>query len=57
MGKHLISQGRWFLPTGNQLRAASSLAGLKAVELAALADIDQSTISRMENVRPQDRGR
>lgn len=37
------------LPTGNLLRAARALAGLKAVELAALADIDQSTISRMEN--------
>jgi transcriptional regulator with XRE-family HTH domain len=36
------------LPTGNILRAARALAGLKAAELAKLADIDQSTISRME---------
>jgi transcriptional regulator with XRE-family HTH domain len=37
------------LPTGNMLRAARALAGLKAGELAALAKIDASTVSRMEN--------
>jgi hypothetical protein len=31
------------------LRAARVLAGLKGAELAALAQIDQSTICRMEN--------
>jgi transcriptional regulator with XRE-family HTH domain len=36
------------LPTGNMLRAARALAGLRAAELAKLARIDQSTISRME---------
>jgi transcriptional regulator with XRE-family HTH domain len=37
------------LPTGNMLRAARALAGLTSVELAALAKIDASTISRMES--------
>jgi transcriptional regulator with XRE-family HTH domain len=37
------------LPTGNMLRAARSLAGLKAQELAKLAGIDASTISRLES--------
>ena len=36
------------LPTGHILRAARALAGLKAAELAKLAGVDQSTISRME---------
>lgn len=36
------------LPTGNMMRAARALAGLTSVELARLAGIDQSTISRME---------
>jgi transcriptional regulator with XRE-family HTH domain len=39
------------LPTGNQLRAARALAGLKATELARLAKIDASTISRLESAR------
>jgi transcriptional regulator with XRE-family HTH domain len=39
------------LPTGNMLRAARALAGLKASELAALAKIDTSTISRLEASR------
>ena len=37
------------MPTGNILRAARALAGLTSVELAALAKIDASTISRMES--------
>jgi predicted transcriptional regulator len=37
------------LPTGNLLRAARALAGLTSVELAKLAKIDASTISRMES--------
>jgi transcriptional regulator with XRE-family HTH domain len=37
------------LPTGNILRAARALAGLTSVELAALAKIDASTVSRMES--------
>jgi transcriptional regulator with XRE-family HTH domain len=37
------------LPTGNQLKAARALAGLGSGELAALADIDPSTLSRMES--------
>jgi transcriptional regulator with XRE-family HTH domain len=37
------------LPTGNQLKAARALAGLTSVELARLAKIDASTISRMES--------
>jgi transcriptional regulator with XRE-family HTH domain len=36
------------LPTGHMLRAARALAGLKIAELAKLARIDASTISRME---------
>jgi transcriptional regulator with XRE-family HTH domain len=36
------------LPTGNMMRAARALAGLKAAELAKLAGVDQSTISRLE---------
>ena len=36
------------LPTGNMLKAARALAGLTSVELAQLAKIDASTISRME---------
>ena len=39
------------MPTGNQLRAARALAGLKATELARLAKIDASTISRLESTR------
>ena len=34
------------LPTGDKLRAARALAGLKAAELATLAGINQSTLSR-----------
>jgi transcriptional regulator with XRE-family HTH domain len=37
------------LPTGNLLRAARALAGLKAGELAKLAKIDASTVSRLES--------
>ena len=37
------------MPTGNILRAARALAGLTSVELAALARIDASTVSRMES--------
>ena len=36
------------LPSGNILRAARALAGLKSGKLAALAKIDASTLSRME---------
>jgi transcriptional regulator with XRE-family HTH domain len=36
------------LPTGNMLKAARALAGLTSVELARLAKVDASTISRME---------
>jgi transcriptional regulator with XRE-family HTH domain len=36
------------LPTGNMLKAARALADLTSVELARLAKIDASTISRME---------
>lgn len=46
---YLLNQWGMTLPTGNLLKAARALAGLKATELAALADIDQSTISRMES--------
>jgi transcriptional regulator with XRE-family HTH domain len=41
------------LPTGNQLRAARALADLTSVELARLANIDASTISRMESSGPR----
>jgi transcriptional regulator with XRE-family HTH domain len=36
------------LPTGHLLRAARIMAGLKAGELAGMAGIDASTLSRME---------
>ena len=36
------------MPTGNMLKAARALAGLTSVELARLAKVDASTISRME---------
>ena len=36
------------LPTGNILRAARGLAGLRRGELAKLAKIDPSTVSRLE---------
>jgi transcriptional regulator with XRE-family HTH domain len=36
------------LPTGNMLRAARALAGLTAGNLAALAEINATTVSRME---------
>jgi transcriptional regulator with XRE-family HTH domain len=39
------------LPTGFQLRAARALAGLNAAELARVAGIDASTISRLESSR------
>jgi transcriptional regulator with XRE-family HTH domain len=39
------------LPTGNQLKAARALAGLKAAQLAAKAGIDASTVSRLESSR------
>lgn len=39
------------LPTGNLLRAARALAGLTSVQLAALAGVDASTISRLESSR------
>jgi transcriptional regulator with XRE-family HTH domain len=44
----LIS-GEMALPTGNLLRAARALAGLKAGQLADLAGVDASTISRLES--------
>lgn len=39
------------LPTGNMLRAARALAGLRGTELADLAGVDTSTISRLESSR------
>lgn len=39
------------MPTGNMLRAARALAGLNAANLAKLAGIDASTISRLEKSR------
>jgi transcriptional regulator with XRE-family HTH domain len=36
------------LPTGNMLKAARALAGLRAAQLATLAKIDASTVSRLE---------
>jgi transcriptional regulator with XRE-family HTH domain len=36
------------LPTGNLLKAARALAGLRSAELAALAKIDPATLSRLE---------
>jgi transcriptional regulator with XRE-family HTH domain len=39
------------LPTGNQLRAARALAGLRAAQLAKSAGVDASTVSRLENAR------
>ena len=36
------------MPTGNMLKAARALADLTSVELARLAKIDASTVSRME---------
>jgi transcriptional regulator with XRE-family HTH domain len=39
------------LPTGNMLRAARALAGLRGTELAELAEVDTSTISRLESSR------
>jgi transcriptional regulator with XRE-family HTH domain len=52
MHKLLITK-ELMLPSGNILRAARGLAGLTAVELAALAKVDQSTISRMESTGPR----
>jgi transcriptional regulator with XRE-family HTH domain len=37
------------VPTGNMLKAARALAGLTGAQLAAMAEIDVSTISRMES--------
>jgi transcriptional regulator with XRE-family HTH domain len=37
------------LQTGNTLKAARALAGLKSAELAALAKVDPTTISRLES--------
>jgi transcriptional regulator with XRE-family HTH domain len=37
------------LPSGRQIRAARILCGLEQAELARLARIDASTLSRMEN--------
>jgi transcriptional regulator with XRE-family HTH domain len=48
--KRLISKGM-ALPTGNMLRAARALAGLRAAELAFLAKVDPTTISRIENAK------
>ena len=39
------------LPTGNMMRAARALAGLTGAELAALADVDPTTVSRIENAK------
>ena len=39
------------MPNGNMMRAARALAGLKAAELAALAHVDATTISRIENAK------
>jgi len=41
------------LPSGNALKAARALAGLKAAELARMAGIDASTISRLEGAGPK----
>ena len=47
---YLISKGM-VLPTGNHMRAARALAGLTAGQLARLAGVDASTISRVESAR------
>ncbi len=39
------------LPTGNMLRAARALAGLRGTELAKMAGVDASTVSRLESSR------
>ena len=44
------------LPTGNMLKAARALAGLTRAQLAAMAEIDVSTISRMESAGPSSVG-
>ena len=36
------------MPSGNMLKAARALAGLRAAQLATLAKIDASTVSRLE---------
>ena len=50
LGRHLeCAVTVMTLPSGNLLRAGRALAGLKASELAKLAGLDPSTISRLEN--------
>jgi transcriptional regulator with XRE-family HTH domain len=41
------------LPSGHMLKSARALAGLTAVQLAKLARLDASTISRMESAGPK----
>lgn len=36
------------MPNGNELKAARALAGLRAGQLATLAKLDSSTLSRLE---------
>jgi len=45
------------LTTGNQLKAARALAGLKQAQLAAKAGVDTSTISSMEGKGAKTLGR
>jgi hypothetical protein len=44
----LIFKGVMVLPTGNLLKAGRALAGLRSGQLARLAEIDPSTLSRLE---------
>lgn len=39
------------LPTGDMLRAGRALAGLRVVQLAKMAGVDPSTLTRMEGSR------
>jgi transcriptional regulator with XRE-family HTH domain len=41
-----------YLPTGNELKAARALAGLRTGEVATLAKVDNSTLSRLEGFGP-----
>lgn len=45
------------MPTGNELKSARALAGLRTGQLAILAKVDNSTLSRLEGFgRKQVRG-
>lgn len=48
MHGRLIFKGAMVLPTGNILKAARALAGLRSGQLAKLAKVDPSTLSRLE---------